>query len=225
VFLVLCVSLVPAYQFRAFALFAFLLAGLVAASGIPALFVLKRSLALVPFVLLVAFFIPFAHPGGAAVRILGSVSVSYTGLLTCWGVVIKGYLSIVSMIILVNTTEFTDLLKGFERLGVPRLFIIIVSFMYRYVFLIEDEIEKMSAAKRSRTVHPRRWTEMRTLSNMVGLLFIRSYERAESVYAAMRCRGYTGDIHTLHGLSFTKADRYFLSFFVVIVITIAKSGA
>ncbi|MDD5347254.1 MAG: cobalt ECF transporter T component CbiQ [Candidatus Omnitrophica bacterium] len=225
VLLILCIALTPAYRFRTFGMYAFFLAGLVFASGIPPLYAVRKSLTLVPFVLFAAFFLPFSRRGIVALSIPGGLCVTYTGLLTFWGVVVKGYLSIVSMILLVNTTEFPDLLKGFEQLKIPRLFITIISFMYRYVFVIEDELEKMTAAKRSRTIRPGLRLETRTLSNMVGMLFIRSYERAEAVYAAMCCRGYSGRIHTLHDFSLTKVDRYFLGFFLVIVVTIAHSGA
>jgi cobalt/nickel transport system permease protein len=49
----------------------------------------------------------------------------------------------------------------------------------------------------------------RTIGNMVGMLFIRSYERAERIYAAMLSRGYNGEIVEMNKLKFQLPDAYF----------------
>jgi cobalt/nickel transport system permease protein len=100
--------------------------------------------------------------------------------------------------LLTSTTKFTSLLKGLERLKVPKIFIMIISFMYRYLFLIVDELQRMERAKKSRTFGKAgRLRIIKTLSNIAGVLFVRSYERAERVYLAMCSRGFDGEIRTL----------------------------
>ena len=39
------------------------------------------------------------------------------------------------------------------------------------------------------------WRRIRIYANIIGLLIIRSYERAERVYLAMRMRGFTGEFN------------------------------
>ncbi|HOU36390.1 MAG TPA: energy-coupling factor transporter transmembrane component T, partial [Candidatus Omnitrophota bacterium] len=150
--------------------------------------------------------------------------LTHTGLMLMWNVIVKAYLSILCSILLVNTADFVDLLKGFERLRIPRLVVMIVSFMYRYLFVIEDELERMQVARMSRSVRRSGWGLIKTLSNIVGVLFIRSYEKAEKVYLAMCCRGYTGPIRTLHAWRITKNDIYFCAFMLIILMTIRMSG-
>jgi cobalt/nickel transport system permease protein len=56
------------------------------------------------------------------------------------------------------------------------------------------------------------------MGNMVGMLFIRSYERAERIYAAMLSRGYNGEISEINKLKFQLPDAYFaLSLALVLV--------
>lgn len=178
--------------FLAFLLYGILIVTLIFISKIPFFFVLKKSLVVVPFVLLIAVFIPF-----------------HNGLLVFWNVLIKSYLSTLCMILFSNTTKFTDLLKALETLKFPKLIIMVLSFMYRYVYVSIDELMRMKRAKDVRTINSGTWLRFKTLSNIIGTLFIRAYERGERVYLAMRSRGFTGQIRTLNGFQARRKDFYF----------------
>ena len=71
---------------------------------------------------------------------LGGLSVSRSGLWILWNVVIKSCLGVFSIILLYSTTSFPRLIKGMERLGFPRIFTVLTSFMYRYSFILIDEM-------------------------------------------------------------------------------------
>jgi cobalt/nickel transport system permease protein len=224
---ILFIVLTPAVQIRTFFQYALLLAGLVFASGIPPKFVLRKSIEMMPIVICIAAFVPFAKPGVVMFTLNAGafrLPVTHTGLLLMWNVLIKAYLSIVCSILLINTTDFADLLKAFERLRVPGLLVMIVSFMYRFLFVIEDELERMQLARSSRSFRQHGWSQIKTLANIVGVLFIRSYEKAEVVYTAMCCRGYTGTNRTLHTMILTKQDLYFFALVIIMLITIRFSG-
>jgi cobalt/nickel transport system permease protein len=82
--------------------------------------------------------------------------------------------------------------------------------MYRYVFLIEDELMTMKLAKESRSFGGPALFHAKAFSNILGSLFIRSYERAEEVYLAMCARGFDGNIRTLSEFKLRPADGVFL---------------
>ena len=152
---VLVVMATPPTAWPAFALGTILMAGLILLARLPPLYVLKRSAVVVPFVLMIAFSVPFFEGG----QVAGSynvgwwqVSVTYEGLLVLWNVVVKSWLSALSLILLSATTPFPCLLKGLERLGVPRVMVMILSFMYRYIFVLVDEAMRMGRARESRSV-------------------------------------------------------------------------
>jgi len=207
---ILAVTSTPPTKWPAFAIYFCLIAILLFLSRVPALYVLKRSLVIMPFVLLIAIFIPFFKEGEVAGSYniwLWQVSVTYSGLQVLWNVVIKAWLSILSLILLTSTTKFTSLLKGLEQLKMPRVMVMVLSFMYRYLFVLVDEVMRMKQARDSRNFGSRQ--RMRTVANMIGTLFIRSYERGERVYAAMLARGFDGQMRTLDRLSFRKLDACF----------------
>jgi len=220
---ILAVALTPPNRWQAFAVYFFLIATLILLSKVPVLYVLKRSLLIMPFVLLIAIFVPFFKEGEVAGSYniwLWQVSVTYSGLQVLWNILVKAWLSILSLILLTSTTKVTNLLKGLEQLRMPRVMVMILSFMYRYIFVLVDEVMRMKQARDSRNFGGSRLWQWRTIGNMIGTLFIRSYERGERVYAAMLSRGFDGHSRTLDHLNFRSADAYFgVSFGLAIILT------
>ena len=220
---ILAVISTPPIRWQVFALYLFFMAALLLLSKLPIFYVLKRSLVVMPFVLMIAIFIPFIKEGEVAGSYniwLWEVSVTYTGLQVLWNVLIKAWLSILSLIWLTSTTKLPNLLKGLEQLGMPRVMVMILSFMYRYIFVVVDEVMRMRQARDSRDFGGKRLWQLRTIGNMIGTLFIRSYERGERVYAAMLARGFDGHSRTLDRLNFSQADAYFgISFSLVLILT------
>jgi cobalt/nickel transport system permease protein len=209
---IVAVVLTPVSNWRVFAFYFCLIAALLIISKLPPLYVLKRSLVVFPFVLLVAIFIPFFKSGEVAGSYniwLWQVSVTYDGLLILANVVVKAWLSILSLILLSAATKFTELLKGLRQLGVPKVIVLILSFMYRYVFVLVDEVMRMRRARDSRNFGGSRLHQLRTIGNMIGTLFIRSYERGERIYAAMLSRGFDSNVRSLRQLSFKRVDACF----------------
>ena len=220
---ILAVISTPPTRWQVFALYLFLMATLIFVSRVPIFHVLKRSLVIIPFVLMVAIFIPFFKEGevvGSYNIWLWQVSVTYSGLQVLWNILAKAWLSILSLILLTSTTKMTNLLNGLEQLGMPKVMVMILSFMYRYIFVVVDEVMRMKQARDSRSFGGSRLWQLRTIGNMIGTLFIRSYERGERVYAAMLARGFDGQTRTLDRLNFRQADAYFgISFSLILILT------
>jgi cobalt/nickel transport system permease protein len=124
-------------------------------------------------------------------------------------ILLKSYLSILSLILLTSTTRFDNLLSALKRLKFPSLIIQIMTFMYRYMFIIIDELMRLKAAKESRTVFSSKWNNFKTSTNLIGVLFIRSFERAERIYLAMLARGFKGDVITTDSFKLTRRDAIF----------------
>ncbi len=178
VFLLYVIMFAERWEWSYFACFLFLLV-LVFISMVPISFVLKRAIAILPFLLFIAIFIPFFREDGIKVFTL---------------TLVKSILSITTLILLTSTTKFSDLLNGLTKLKVPTIITTILSFMYRYFFVLIDEIERMARAMSMRTFRRNRIKAIKVLAHIIGVLFIRSYERSERVYNAMLMRGFDGRI-------------------------------
>jgi cobalt/nickel transport system permease protein len=76
-----------------------------------------------------------------------------------------------------------------RRLRLPDIFIVMFELTYRYTAVLLNEAYSMSIAYSLRSPN-RKGIEMRDMGCFSGQLLIRSFERAERVYNAMKCRGY-----------------------------------
>lgn len=208
------VTTVPEGHWSAFAGFALLAAVAVLVSKLPPLLVLRRSLLALPFVL-AAVPLVFTRPGEtvATLPLLGW-TVSREGLVAVGSILTKSWLSVLLAIVLTSCTRPVDLIRGLERLRLPRVLAATIFFMYRYLFVIGDEGQRLMRAREARSAASplgRRtggsvgW-RARVLGNMVGSLFIRSYERSERIHAAMQARGYDGSIRFASEGTLARAD-------------------
>lgn len=170
-------------------------------SKIPFGFVIKRSFVFIPFVFLVGISLVFIKKGGPCIfeyHILNSViRVHDQGLKAFTQIVSKSYLSLIYIIVFLSSIPFMDLLKSLQSLRVPRIFIVLFSFMYRYIFVFIDEIAKGLMAKELRAQNEKRFLDLKVFSYLIGGLFLKSYDRAERVYMAMNLKGFDGTVRTM----------------------------
>ncbi len=181
----------PREAWLLYAGYAALLLGVVAASRVPPLYLAKRMVVEVPFVVF-ALLMPFVATGPRT-EVLG-LTVSEPGLVAGGALLVKGSLGVLASLTLAATTEPTELLRGLERLRVPDVIVQIAGFMIRYLDVVTAELGRMLVAMRSRGCNPRSPRHWPTLARSLGALFIRSYERGERVHLAMVSRGYTGTL-------------------------------
>jgi cobalt/nickel transport system permease protein len=183
----LAVVATPREWFGVYALAAGLLIALIVASGIRPLWIAKRLVIEVPFVLF-ALVLPVVAAGP---RIdVGVLSLSTAGLWGAWAMLVKATLALVATLIVVATTAPRRIVLAFEQLGLPRQLTVIMALMLRYVDVIADEFERGRVARASRGFEVRGLRAWRILAASVAGVFIRSHGRGERVHLAMIARGY-----------------------------------
>jgi len=218
---ILAVVLTPAGAWKVFAVYLLITLVLILLSRLPLGYVFRRSLIIFPFVIMIAIFIPFFKQGQEVVSYnIGAwhIAITYEGLSLLLNVIVRSWLCILCLIVLSSSTRFEELLHGMHRLKVPQVFVQITSFMYRYMFVLADQAMRMQMARDSRNFGANRRNIFKTMGNMIGMLFIRSYERAERIYAAMLSRGYNGDIIVVNQLEFRIPDACFALILCLLLI-------
>jgi cobalt/nickel transport system permease protein len=71
-----------------------------------------------------------------------------------------------------------------------------LSFTYRYLFVLADEAVRMVRAHALRSPD-RPQPALRVAGSLLGLLLLRTLDRARRVHAAMLCRGFDGELRRL----------------------------
>lgn len=227
---ILAMALIPAGAFVAYALlYLFLLMGVLSAR-IELPYILKRSFIAIPFAL-AAITLPFVVPGQTLFTLpfLGGIPISTEGAIRFVSILIKSWISVQAAILLVTVTPFPGLIWGLRALRVPGTLVTIISFAYRYLFVLSDEALRLRQARtaRSGAAAGRRgggrllWRG-HVAGHMVGSLMMRSLERSERIYNAMAARGYRGQMRVLNPPHMARVDLATLllsaAFLLVVVI-------
>jgi len=150
--LILAVALTPAGAYLAYAALYLFLVLAVLLAQIDLTFVIKRSFIAIPFAL-AAVTLPFTVPGEtlATLPILGGVTISVEGVVRFASILVRSWISVQAAILLVAITPFPDLLWGLRALHVPATLVAIVSFAYRYLFVLSDEALRLTQARAARS--------------------------------------------------------------------------
>jgi cobalt/nickel transport system permease protein len=134
--------------------------------------------------------------GGTVLWQWGFLQVTSVGLTILGSVSFKALLCLIMLNILTLTTSVTALLQGLTRLKTPPLLVAIMASMYRYITVLVAEFSTMRRAAMSRNLMARPQGQRQVIGNMMGSLFVRSYERGDRIYQAMVSRGYQGTLPT-----------------------------
>ena len=204
VFLVVLAT-TPANAVAVLTTYAALLTAAILIAGLPLGSVLLRAMAVLPFSLTFGL---ISWLAGEPPRALALVE--------------KSYLSTVAVLLLAGVTPLPLLLGGLERLGTPRLLVLVAQFLYRYLFVLSEQAQHMrlAAACREGSAGHRRRLNYRAATGALAVLFARSYERAEGIHRAMLARGFSGRFALLHAPRFGAGDGAFLlivSTFLILV--------
>ncbi len=204
--IVIAVVVGPPPRAEEFGALVALLVAIALLARLPVLRVLKRSTLVIPFAGTIALFAPLQGDAGS-LNVTGfATAYAGGGWIAAWAILSKAWLSAFTMLILAATTPPPQLFEGMARLHMPRIIIMLLSFIFRYADVLRAQIVSMRRAIASRGYALSRWRTLKLYGHLAGNMFIRSYERGERVYASMLARGYTGVLPTTEHLSFTLTD-------------------
>jgi cobalt/nickel transport system permease protein len=204
---ILACSLTPIGIWFVYILLFALILAVIILSELGVVYVLKRSALALPF-MLAALPLLFTVQGSPLWSLaLGGwmLSISQEGLVRFLSIAINSWLSGVAAIVLASSTTFPDLLGAMRSLHIPRLLVGIFGLMWRYLFVLVDEVLRLQRARAARSgeltqpgVKPGgslAW-RARVTGGMAGNLFLRGLERSDRIYLAMVSRGYDGEVRS-----------------------------
>lgn len=169
--------------------------------------VLKRLAVIWGFLLFLWLILPWTITGEVVFRI-GQLAFTREGLLLCAKISIKANAILMGFIALVSTMDFSTLGYALNYFRLPKKLVHLLLLTYRYVFVIEQEYRRLIRAAKIRNFQPgSNLHTYKTYAYVAGMLFVRASLRAERVYRAMTCRGFSGEFHCLREFTLSPADR------------------
>jgi len=157
----------------------------------------KRLLVVFGFLLLLWLVLPLTFEGDPIARI-GFLTVNHPGVILAAQITLKSTSILLLLMALISTMNFATLGHALDRLRIPGKMVHLLLMTYRYIFVIEQEYQRLWRAVRIRGFRPTTNIHTyKTYAYLVGMLFIRASERADQVYRAMRCRGFKDRFYCL----------------------------
>ena len=189
---------------------------LTALGRIPLGYLAKKVLLAAPFAVMLGMFNPLLDR--EPVMALGSVPLS-GGWISFASILVRFVLTVWGALALVAVTGLNGVGAGLEKLGAPRVFVMQLLFLYRYLFVLAEEAARMLRASALRSAGRRR-RSIRLFGHLAGHLLLRTLDRAQRTYQAMCCRGFQGEVRLLRPLSFGAREAGFVCawalFFVLV---------
>lgn len=146
--------------------------------------------------------------GGEPLADVGALTLSREGILLAARLTLKSNAILLAFIALVTTSSVASIGQAMNRLRLPDKLVHLLLLTYRYVFVLEQEYERLRRAASIRSFVPgTNIHTYKTFAYLAGMLFVRAAARADRVSQAMRCRGFQGKFHTLHEFVLTPHDK------------------
>ncbi len=101
----------------------------------------------------------------------------------------------VSIITIVGfATPFTELMAGLSWLRIPNVFIEVLLFAYRYIFVLIEEAMVIYNAQKNRLGYTTVRTGLKSFGILTGSLTLKAFEHSQTTTLSMVQRGYDGNI-------------------------------
>jgi cobalt/nickel transport system permease protein len=194
--------------------------GVLVMSGRPMAETLRRMAAMDGFIIFMLVTLPFTVPGEPMVTVWG-ISASWAGLWMAVEIALTANAVILMVLVLIGGLEATSLGQALHALRVPARLVHLLLFTVRYIDVLRQEYIRMRAAMTARGFRAR--TSMhcyRSYGYLVGMMLVRAMDRSERIMAAMKCRGFTGQMPVIAQFRMTMADAQFIILFGTILVSL-----
>jgi len=191
-FIIFVVSF-PKYEFGALMPFFLYPVFLLTAGNIPLRAIAKKVLFISPFAIFIGIFNPLLDTK----VILAPFGIPVSGgWISFFSIIVKFILTVSTALLLIAVTSFPGICEALARMKLPKIFVIQLLFLYRYIFVVLDVALRMIRAREARSFG-KRGREIKNFIRLISVLLVRSVERAERIYQAMLSRGFKGEIRVL----------------------------
>jgi cobalt/nickel transport system permease protein len=155
-----------------------------------------KILLIIPFGGSIAILQPFVHSGTIIYSLPLGINITSQGVIFGILLISRLIVTLTCIVLLSSLSPMQEVAESFRKLGLPRDFSMIFSLFIRFLFMFYDELQRIRNAQITRNfdIFNKKTAYMwrlRQVAYTVAMMFLRSYERGESVYLSMLSRGYS----------------------------------
>ena len=162
------------------------------------------------FIAAIVVLLKFLFTGGKimfCVGIAGMKLTGYTDGLMDGLMIAARILGAVSIVAVLGfSTPFTDFLAGLSWFRIPKDFIEILMFAYRYIFVLLEDAMVIYNAQRNRLGYSNIRRGLSSFGVLTGSLTLKAFEHSHNVTIAMIQRGYDGTLPILKYKTFKPSE-------------------
>ena len=123
-----------------------------------------------------------------------------------------------TMLFLTLSTPINKLIFAMAWLRFPKAFIEVLTITYRYIFVLFEEMSTVKNAQKIRLGYSSFDKSIKSFGTYSGIIILRTIDKSEKLYKAMKSRGYNGQQIIVHyNAIFTKSDCFITVFLFLIV--------
>lgn len=123
-----------------------------------------------------------------------TLSPSFEGTYRVAQFVLRAWVCIASLTMLTSTLGIDGIINILSKTKIPRIILQTISLTYRYIFLSIHEAQSMLLAREARRFRRKKFMniqDLQDLGKIMAALFMRTFDRSERVYLAMKARGFS----------------------------------
>ena len=184
-----------------------------------------KILLIIPFGASIAVLQPFVHAGTVIYTLPLGIHVTSQGVMFMVLLLSRLVVTLTCVVLLSSLSPMQEVAESFRKLGLPRDFAMVFSLFIRFLFMFYDELQRIRNAQATRNFDifnqeiAYMW-RLRQVAYTVAMMFLKSYERGESVYLSMLSRGYSdkSEIYSDKNKKIGKNDYYFISTTFLVIV-------
>ncbi len=166
----------------------------------------KRLTVVNGFIVLLWFFLPLSFPGETLYQ-FKALSFSREGFEYAYLITLKSNAIVITTIFLLGISSFIEIAHALDHLHISKKLIFMLYFCYRYIQDISWQYKKLTDSLKIKGFIPgTNIKTYKTYAYLVGILLVKSYDRAQRVIKAMTCRGFDGTFYTLNHFHYKTSD-------------------
>lgn len=142
-------------------------------------------------------------------------------LMLMLNIILKAFSAASAMYLVTLSTPAGEIITTLKKLHLPGIFIELMYLVYRYIFILSEEVHKMRNASVARLGYINYRASLKSFSLMLGNLIIVSLKNSRNYYNAMEARCYNGSLEFYcEKKKLSKLQLFFIiTYFLLLILT------